>query len=128
MPITDAEVGRLLSDVEHIKKGIDSLWDAIERPIRDNEELRRDTEEVRRQNIAMSGDVGRLTGDLKEIKEMIKKVSETMVDWHDDISYIREMRETKNKIKVNVISQWIVGGVSILLWLYTMFGAKMGKG
>jgi hypothetical protein len=61
---------------------------------------------------------------VKDIKDALIKITDTVSGWKEDILYVREMRELKNKLKVNVISQWIVALASLLLWSYTMFGVK----
>ena len=114
----EQDIARLQSDVEHLSKDKDALWDALQIPIRNIEETRHDLGKAEVKIETQGREIG-------ELKTKTDKINETLTNWTQDIAYIREQKDKKNKISVNVISSWIIAISSFMLWLYAMFGSKV---
>jgi hypothetical protein len=133
MPLTDAEAGKLQSDLKHLSDDVGKLNRELVDNIREvNKKVedmmhdavvdRRDIGDIKIQNAKSDGAATRTGTDISDIKNSLKSIETTVSQWSPDIMYIRELRENNNKIKINVISQWIIVAVSVLLWMYTYMG------
>ena len=106
----EGDTNRIVKDLDEIKSGV------------------KQTGQMSIELTRIGGDVNRLAKDFSELKDSVNKVNSTLTDWTPDIAYVRDMRETKNKIKVNVISKWIIAAATAILWLYTIYGTSGGIG
>lgn len=62
----------------------------------------------------------------QELRDLVKKLAEVQLSHEQQISWVKEQRENKNKLWIGVATSGILAIAGWFMWLYSLIGGRKG--